>query len=75
MLLKCAQFMLLSGALFVIAFVGAVYYAYQVKSEGTLHLEHAWREVSITREVETQIPHIKGADYNSVCYGQGFAHA
>ena len=75
MLLKCAQFLIFSGAVVAITLILAVFYVYQVKTEGVLHLDRIWGEVQITREVETQIPHIKGEDYNSVCYGQGFVHA
>ena len=60
----------------IIAFtLFAMMLLYQVKTEGTLELKNAWGEVTITREKDTQIPHIKGDTYNSVMYGQGYTHA
>ena len=50
-------------------------WAYQIKSEGTLHLEHAWGTAAITREPDTAIAHIRGDSRNSAFYGLGFSHA
>ena len=52
-----------------------IYYVYEVKVEGELFLEHAPGKVSIIREADTQILHIKGDDWPSIAYGQGFACA
>jgi acyl-homoserine lactone acylase PvdQ len=54
----------------------AVFYLYEVKQEGVLELDNAqWGTAHITREVETEIPHIRGENYNAMIYAQGFAHA
>ena len=52
-----------------------IYIIYEVKVEGELFLEHAPGKVTIVREADTQILHIKGDDWPSVSYGQGFACA
>ena len=53
----------------------ALYWVYDVKVEGELVLDNAPGEVKITREADTQILHIKGDDWPSISYGQGFACA
>jgi len=40
-----------------------------------LELENAWGSATITREEDTEIPHIRGENYNAMIYAQGFAHA
>ena len=48
---------------------------FQVKTEGTLELEHATGTVTITREPDNMIPHICAEDLKGALYGQGFANA
>ena len=52
-----------------------VFYLYEVKDEGEFVLDNAWGVATITREADTDIPHIRGETLNSVIYAQGFAHA
>ena len=42
---------------------------YQVKSEGTLYLKHAESTVTITRESDNMITHIKGDTMKDTLYG------
>ena len=53
MLLKCAEGLLFVAVMVIAALSAAVFFAYQIKSEGTLHLEHAWGTCDITREDDT----------------------
>ena len=53
----------------------ACWYGYRVKVEGQLELENAHGIVTITREPDTLIPHIRGQNKLSAFYGQGFVHA
>ena len=46
----------------------ATFFLYAVKQEGELRLENAWGVATITREEDTEIPHIKGENYNSMIY-------
>ena len=48
---------------------------FQLKVEGTLRLERAEDTVTITREQDTRIPHIRAKDLKGAIYGQGFANA
>ena len=52
-----------------------IFFVYEVKQEGELKLQNAWGVATITREEGTEIPHIRGENYNSAIYAQGFAHA
>ena len=52
-----------------------VWWAYQIKLEGTLYLDQAWGVSTITREPDTLIAHIRGESKNSAIYGLGFSHA
>lgn len=67
----CISFAIMSGL--------ATYGAWKLyplqKIDGELILENAPSEVSILRESDTGILHIKGEDMNAVAYGAGFAHA
>ena len=42
---------------------------YRVKTSGTLHLKHAKAPVTITREKDSMITHIRGQDRAGVTYG------
>ena len=53
----------------------SLWFLSQVKTEGTLYLEHARGKVTITREKDTNIPHIRGETWENAIYGQGFVHA
>ena len=44
-------------------------YIYQVKKQGTLYLKNAKVSVTISREKESMIPHIRGPDKPNVFYG------
>ena len=48
---------------------------YTIKSTGEVFLDNAPGPVSIMRETDTGIIHVKGKDWRSVAYGQGFACA
>ena len=50
-------------------------WGYQIKTEGTLNLKHAWGDATIRREKDTKITHISGSSMLSAVYAQGFAHA
>ena len=52
-----------------------IYSAYGVLEKGELYLDNAPGMVSIVREADTKILHIRGKDWNSMAYGQGFATA
>lgn len=53
----------------------AMYTIYGVEEIGELQLANAPGNVSIIRERDTKILHIKGDDWVSIAYGQGFASA
>ena len=53
----------------------AVYYIYEVFDKGELFLDKAPGVVSIVREADTQIMHIRGDSWASISYGQGFVCA
>ena len=55
----------------ILLFVGlyATYFVYEVLDSGTLTLDRAPGLVTITREVDTQILHIKGDNTASISYG------
>ena len=50
------------------AFAGFLFWAYSVKSEGTLYLPRAHGTATITREEDTGIAHIYGETYNDAIY-------
>lgn len=52
-----------------------LFWLYQVLDHGVLVVRHAPGPVTIVREADTQILHIKGDDWQSIAYGQGFACA
>ena len=54
-------------------FFGYLWWAYQVRSEGTLYLNYAWGISTITREPGTLIAHIRGDSRASAMYGLGFS--
>ena len=56
-------------------FFGYLWWAYQVKSDGTLHLNYAWGVATITREPGTLIAHIRGDSRTSAMHGLGFSQA
>ena len=58
-----------------IAIPFGLYFVYQTKIEGELVLGRAPGKVTIEREADSLIMHIKGDDWVSVAYGQGFATA
>ena len=72
---RCIRGMCMLLIALVLGGIIAIFYLYEVKQEGTLELKNAWGAVSITREEETDIPHIRGENKNAMTYGQGFAHA
>ena len=43
-------------------------YLYEVKTDGTLYLKNAHGEATITREKDTNIPHIRGDSWLSTVY-------
>lgn len=51
------------------AAIYAIYFLYEVKVEGELLLEHAPGKVTIVREADTSILHIRGDDWPSISYG------
>ena len=55
--------------------VALLFWAYGVQSEGELTLPNAPGKAVIVREQDSGIAHIRGDDWNSVVYAQGFAHA
>jgi penicillin amidase len=54
---------------------GGLWYLYKLKTDGVIFLEGIDGNASITREVDTGIAHIRGANFHSALFGQGFAHA
>ena len=63
---------------FVLFWVTIAFYAFlslfQVKTDGTVYLEHLGKPVTIRREADNMIPHIKAEDMNGAYYGQGYFH-
>ena len=53
--------------------VVVLYTLYNTVETGDLELTNAPGKVSIVRERDTKILHIKGEDWVSIAYGQGFA--
>lgn len=53
----------------------AMYTLYGPEEVGELKLANAPGNVSIIRERDTKILHIRGDDWVSIAYGQGFASA
>lgn len=53
----------------------ALYFVYEVFDKGQLFLDKAPGKVSIDREADTQILHIRGDSVQSISYAQGFASA
>ena len=47
----------------------SIYQLYKVKKSGVLVLENSWGVTTITREADTEIPHIRGRTLNSMVYG------
>ena len=56
-------------------FAAFLFWAYDVKSDGTLYLDNAPGNAAITRELDTGIAHIRGDTWNAAVYAQGFSHA
>ena len=56
-------------------FFAAGYWAYEVFKEGEMLLDKAPGLVSILREKDTQIMTIRGENWESISYAQGFASA
>ena len=52
-----------------------IFFVYQVIESGELILSNAPGIVSILRESDTKILHIRGENMESIYYGQGFACA
>merc|ERR1712048_570671 len=75
MIERCIRGICMTTIALVLVGTIAIFYLYEVKQEGELTLSNAWGTATITREVETEIPHIRGDDFNSIIYAQGFAHA
>jgi len=50
-------------------------YLYRTTLDGEIALPNAPGRVTITREEDSEIAHIKGDSFIAVGYGQGFAHA
>jgi acyl-homoserine lactone acylase PvdQ len=50
-------------------------YLYITKADGAITLAKAPGVVVITREMDTEIAHIRGDSFKAVSYGQGYAHA
>ena len=48
---------------------------FKVKTDGTLYLEHLGSPVTIRREEDNGIPHVRAQDMKGAYYGQGFVHA
>ena len=61
--------------LLAFAILFGVYYVYEVVDSGELILDNAPGVVTIVREADTSIIHIKGDDWKSIAYGQGFTCA
>ena len=57
---KILKFLGLSIALLTLAAYFVLPQLYQVKSSGTLHLKHAKSTVTITREKDSMIAHVRG---------------
>ena len=53
----------------IVAAVYGTYWVYNVVESGELMLEHAPGEVSIVREADTKIIHIRGENWASIAYG------
>ena len=75
MLFKCLGATICAIALVLAIVSGLAFYLYQVVDEGELYLEHAKGTSVILREADTGIAHIRGENFPSVAYAQGFAHA
>ena len=50
-------------------------WAYQVVDDGNIYLPNAPGTAAIVRERDSGVAHIRGDTWESVVYGQGFAHA
>ena len=74
-LVKCICHLFFWLAVLAAALSAFLFWAYQVRNEGTLYLPRATGTSSITREDDTGIVHIRGGTYNDAVYAQGFAHA
>ena len=53
----------------LVAAVYGTYWVYNVVESGELILDHAPGEVSIVREADTKIIHIRGENWASIAYG------
>ena len=75
MIARCIRILL---ALLVVAAFAAylsLVYLYKVKDSGVVYLENAKSPVSVTREVDSQIAHIRSNSIEATIYGQGFTIA
>ena len=52
-----------------------LYHLYEVFVKGEMVLKNAPGHVTVTREGDTQIPHIRGDSEESIAYAQGFTQA
>ena len=48
---------------------------YHVKVDGTVYLERLGKPVTIRREPDNMVAHIRAEDMNGAYYGQGYFHA
>ena len=72
---KCLSWLTCLTVVLAAAGIGFLFFAYQVVDEGLLQLPNAPGNAVIVRESDSGIAHIRGDDYPSVAYAQGFAHA
>jgi len=75
MIKSCIKFLCCWTAVFATLATLSLLYLYRTKEEGTIYMKSAPGPVSITRESETGIAHIRSDSIEAVMYGQGFAHA
>ena len=75
MLPKSIKYILALLLINVVSVAILALYGFQIKTEGTLELDNSYGTVSITREVESGVIHIRGANELSTYYAQGFVHA
>ena len=72
---RCLRGTFILASILLLLAIYLAYFFYQIVDEGELVLDRAPGFVTIAREADTMILHVKGDDWKSIAYGQGFASA
>jgi penicillin G amidase len=72
---RCMRGLCMALFILALATIYGLYFAYEVKVEGELVLKNAPEDVTVVREADTQILHIKAKTWEGISYGQGFSSA